>query len=440
MKTILVIEDDRLMRITLEDSLRASGYNTLTCENLKDALAILQEREFDLIVTDVRLPDGNGMDILRDLKDTPVIIMTAFGTIRDAVEAMKLGAFDYITKPFSLEEFLLLVERAIEFRDMKLENRRLRQNLSNCYGLPSIIGESPSIKALISQIEKIANSDSTVLIYGESGTGKELVATTIHYLSKRRDKPLIKINSAAIPEGLVESELFGYEKGAFTGALKRKPGRFELANGGTLFLDEVGDLPLSAQAKLLRVIQERSFERVGGTETVNVDVRLIAATNKNLLEEVKKGRFREDLYYRLNVIPIMIPPLRERREDIPLLIEHFLKKYNSRLGKEVRLSKEALDALLSYDYPGNVRELENIIERVVVLSTDGVIKKEDLPFVSDKGEDRLVTLSEVSQRAEKEYIEKVLRLTGGNKTRAAELLGISRKTLWEKMNTYGIKA
>jgi len=440
MKTILVIEDDRLMRITLEDSLRASGYDTFTCENLNDALALLQEREFDLIVTDVRLPDGNGIDLLKDLKDTPVIVITAFGTIRDAVEAMKLGAFDYITKPFSLEEFLLLVERAIEFRDIKLENRRLRQNLNNCYGIPSIIGESPSIKALISQIEKIADSDSTVLIYGESGTGKELVATTIHYLSKRGDKPLVKINSAAIPEGLVESELFGYEKGAFTGALKRKPGRFELASGGTLFLDEVGDLPLSAQAKLLRVIQERSFERVGGTETITVDVRLIAATNKNLLEEVKKGRFREDLYYRLNVIPLMIPPLRERREDIPLLIEHFLKKYNTRSGKEVRLSKDCLEALLSYDYPGNVRELENIIERAVVLSSDGVVKKEDLPFVSGQTGHGIATLFEVSQRAEKEYIEKVLRLTGGNKTRAAELLGISRKTLWERMNAYGIKA
>ncbi|MFN3739464.1 MAG: sigma-54-dependent transcriptional regulator [Thermodesulfovibrionales bacterium] len=438
--SVLVIEDDKLMRITLEDSLRTNDYEVLSSERAEEALSLLKEQGFDLIVTDVRLPDKNGIELLREihsLSDAPVIVMTAFGTIKDAVEAMKLGAFDYITKPFSLEEFVLLVDRAIEFKRLRQENLRLRQDVSRCFGLSSIIGESNAIKALLSMIEKIAPSESTVLITGESGTGKELVATTIHYQSPRRDKPLIKVNCAALPEGLIESELFGHEKGAFTGALKKKQGRFEVASGGTIFLDEVGDLPLSAQAKLLRVLQDKTFERVGGTETIKVDVRIIAATNRDLKEEIKKGRFREDLFYRLNVIPIVIPPLRERKEDIPVLVEYFLKKFNSRSGRNVRFSSDAMKALLEYDYPGNVRELENIVERAAVLSQDGIIKKDDLPFSFSSSESLL--LSEVSSRAEKEHILKVLKLTGGNKTRAAELLGISRKTLWEKLNAYGIE-
>lgn len=438
--SVLIIEDDKLMRITLEDSLRANDYEVLSSERADEALSFLKERAFDLIVTDVRLPDKNGIELLREipsLSDAPVIVMTAFGTIKDAVDAMKLGAFDYITKPFSLEEFILLVERAIEFRRLRQENLKLKQDVGKCFGLSSIIGESNAIKALLSMIEKIASSESTVLITGESGTGKELVATTIHYQSPRRDKPLIKVNCAALPEGLIESELFGHEKGAFTGALKKKPGRFELATGGTIFLDEVGDLPLSAQAKLLRVLQDKTFERIGGTETIRVDVRIIAATNRNLKEEIKRGRFREDLFYRLNVIPLSIPPLRERKEDIPVLVEYFLKKFNSQCGKHVRFSSDAMKALLEYDYPGNVRELENIIERAVVLSQGGVVKKEDLPFTLSPADSLL--LSEVSSRAEKEHILKVLKLTGGNKTRAAELLGISRKTLWEKLNAYRIE-
>ncbi|MEK6655060.1 MAG: sigma-54 dependent transcriptional regulator, partial [Thermodesulfobacteriota bacterium] len=291
-------------------------------------------------------------------------------------------------------------------------------------------------------IGKVSASDATVLILGESGTGKELVATTIHYQSKRKDKPLIKVNCAALPEGLIESELFGHEKGAFTGAARRKPGRFETADGGTIFLDEISDLPLSTQAKILRVIQERQFDRVGGTATLTVDVRIIAATNRALEEEVKAGRFREDLYYRLNVIPIVMPPLRERREDILLLIEFFMDKYGSGLAKNVRFTQEAVDLLLTYDYPGNVRELENIVERCVTLSSSGTIGKDDMPSFIVNGEQsgKGLRLSDVASDAERNHIMKVLKTTLGNKTKAADMLGICRKTLWEKMNAYGIKS
>jgi two-component system response regulator AtoC len=385
----------------------------------------------------------DGFDIVKEIttrKDIPVIVMTAYGTIKDAVEAMRLGAFDYITKPFSLDEFLLLVERAVEIKRLKEENIRLRKDLSRCYRTPNIIGEGPEMKKVFSLIEKVSASDATVLILGESGTGKELVATTIHYQSKRKEKPLIKINCAALPEGLIESELFGHEKGAFTGALKRKPGRFELADGGSIFLDEIGDLPLSTQAKILRVIQERTFERVGGTMTLTVDVRIIAATNKNLEAETKAGRFRDDLYYRLNVIPISLPPLRERREDIPNLLEFFMDKFRSKLSKNVCFSKDAAEMLLSYDYPGNVRELENIIVRCATLSLSELIDKDELPpfIVNGIQSTKSPLLSDVAADAEKAHILRVLKITQGNKTRAAEMLGISRKTLWEKMNAYGI--
>jgi two-component system response regulator AtoC len=395
------------------------------------------------VVTDVRLPDMDGFDIVREVTrqgDSQVIVMTAFGTIKDAVEAMKLGALDYITKPFSLDEFLLLVERALELKRLKEDNIRLRKDLNRCYRAPNIVGESAAIKKVFSLVERISASDSTVLILGESGTGKELVATALHYQSQRKGKPLIKVNCAALPEGLIESELFGHEKGAFTGAVRRKPGRFELANEGTIFLDEIGDVPLSTQSKILRVIQERQFERIGGTATLTVDVRILAATNRNLEEEVRSGRFREDLYYRLNVIPLLLPPLRERREDIPALIEFFMDKNRRKLSKNVRLSGETVEALLAYDYPGNVRELENAIERCVTLSGSNVIGIEELPdTVANRQQaagSRL--LSDVAADAEKMHILEVLKSTRGGKTSAAKILGISRKTLWEKMNAYGI--
>lgn len=441
---ILLIEDEKLMRVTLEDALKSSGYDVISFENGRDAIDALRESYFSIVVTDVRLPDVDGLEILKNIienkKDTQVILMTAFGSIKDAVEAMKLGAFDYITKPFSLDEFLLLIKRALDVKSLKDENIRLKKDIVKYYSLPNIICESTEMKNVFSLVEKVSESDSTVLILGESGTGKELIATTIHYQSKRKDKPLIKVNCSALPEGLIESELFGHEKGAFTGAIKRKPGRFELADGGTIFLDEVGDFPLSTQAKLLRVIQERRFERVGGTDTLSVDVRIIAATNKNLEEEVKKGRFREDLYYRLNVIPITLPPLRERKEEIPYLIDFFLNKYRDKLFKNTHFSKEAVSTLLNYDYPGNVRELENIVERCVTLSISDVIKKDDLPsFIFKKTDDKKQgSLSYIAAEAEKDHIIRVLRITKGNRTKASEMLGISRKTLWEKINSYGI--
>jgi two-component system response regulator AtoC len=444
-ETILLIEDDKIMRISLEDALKGAGYEVLSFETGASALDILKNTSFDVAVTDVRLPDMDGFNIVKEItqhRDAPVIMMTAYGTIKDAVEAMKLGAFDYITKPFALDEFLLLIGRALEIKKLREENIRLKKDLSKSYGIPNIIGESAEIKKVFSLIEKVSASDATVLILGESGTGKELVATTIHYQSKRKDKPLIKVNCAALPEGLIESELFGHEKGAFTGAVRRKPGRFEAAAGGTIFLDEIADLSLPTQAKILRVIQERQFDRVGGTTTLAVDVRIITATNKALEEEVKAGRFREDLYYRLNVIPIIMPPLRERREDIPNLIEFFMEKYESGLAKKVRFTQEAVDLLLAYDYPGNVRELENIIERCVTLSSSGTIDKDEMPsfIVNREQSGKGLRLADVASDAERNYIMKALKTTLGNKTRAAEMLGISRKTLWEKMNAYGIQS
>ena len=441
-ETVLVIEDEKLMRVTIEDSLKASGYNVIACENGAEGLAAFKDCSCGVVVTDIRLPDKNGMEILREitsLSDVPVIVMTAFGTIKDAVDAMKIGAFDYITKPFPLDEFRLLIERALEMKRLREDNIRLRKDINRYFCFPNIIGESAAMKKVFSIIEKISASDSTALILGESGTGKELIATTIHYQSRRKDKPLIKVNCAALSETLIESELFGHEKGAFTGAIRRKPGRFELANGGTIFLDEIGDMPLSTQTKLLRVIQEMTFERVGGTDTLSIDVRLLAATNKNIEDEVKAGRFREDLYYRLNVIPVVIPPLRERREDIPELVDFALNKCRSRLTKTVRFSKDALNALLQYDYPGNVRELENIVERGATLAASDVIENDDLPSVVFKKTESngSLSLAEVAAGAEKEHIIRMLAMAGGNKTKAAEMLGISRKTLWEKMNVYG---
>ncbi len=443
-ENILLIEDEKIMRVTIEDALKEAGYEVMSHETGEGAMNDIKYGSFDMAITDVRLPDMDGFDIVREItkrRDVPVIMMTAYGTIKDAVEAMKLGAFDYITKPFAMDEFLLLVERALEIRKLKEENIRLKKDLNRYYSPSNIIGESAEIKKVLSLIEMVSASDSTVLILGESGTGKELAAATIHYLSSRRDRPLIKVNCAALPEGLIESELFGHEKGAFTGAIKRKPGRFELAGGGTIFLDEIGDLPLSTQSKILRVIQERQFERIGGTATLSTDVRIIAATNRDLEEEMKAGRFREDLYYRLNVIPITLPPLRERREDIPCLIEYFMDKYRKKSAKNVRFSIEAADDLLAYKYPGNIRELENIIERSVTLSTTEVIDRDGLPpFISTAaGAAKSLSLSDVAADAEKAHILNVLRTAGGNKTKAAELLGISRKNLWEKINSYGIE-
>lgn len=442
--SILIIEDERIMRITLEDALKGAGYEVLSSEMGRDGLEAVKSTPFDLIVMDVKLPDGDGISLMNEIKkftDAEIIVITAFGSIRDAVRAMKLGAFDYITKPFSLDEFMIIVERALGVKRLRDENIRLRRDIATCYSLPHIVGESLAMKNVFSAVEMVAPSDATVLLLGESGTGKELIATAIHYQSRRRDKPFIKVNCAALPESLIESELFGYERGAFTGALRRKPGRFELADGGTIFLDEIGDLPISTQVKLLRVLQERSFERLGGKETISVDVRIIAATNRNLEEEVKNRRFREDLFFRLNVISIKIPPLRERKEDIPYLLDFFLKKQRAKTGKDVRFSERAIHALLRYEWPGNVRELENVVEKCVTLSQGGLIDVKDLPLsIQGEGEDRInFNLSDVVTEAEKEHIIRILKITKGNRTKAAQLLGISRKTLWEKIRIYGIE-
>ena len=445
-KSILLVEDEKILRITLADALRGEGYTVLAAADGSEGLALIEEGEFSLIITDIRLPGASGLDILRkSLEDsplTPVIVMTAYGSIKDAVAAIRSGAFDYVTKPFDLDELLVTVAKALELQSLTEENIRLKKELSSVYGGPQIIGESKAMQNIFALLDKISRTTSTVLILGESGTGKELIASTIHYQSARRDKAMIRVNCAALPADLIESELFGYEKGAFTGAGARKPGRFELADGGTIFLDEIGDLPPLTQTKILRVLEERAFERVGGTEQVRVDVRIIAATNKDLVEEVRQGRFREDLYYRLNVIPLQLPPLRQRQADIPLLIQAFTRRFNDQLGAAASFSPEAVDLLRNYSFPGNVRELLNIVERTIALASDKLIRPADLPehLVKAKAKKTvLAPLHEVVARAEKEHLAAILRLTKGNRSRAAEILGISRKNLWEKLNQHGLE-
>ena len=443
---LLIIEDDKIMRVTLTDYLRSKGHGVVACSLGADGIAGFDKGDFSLVISDVMLPDMNGLDILKKIKEKApravVLIITAYGTIKDAVEALKLGAFDYITKPFALEEFNLIINRALEVKELRDENIRLKKNLSECFSFPNIIGDSPEMNNVYDLIGKVSKIDSTVFILGESGTGKELVATTIHYQSDRRKGPFIKVNCAALPENLIESELFGVEKGAFTGADRRKAGRFERADKGTIFLDEIGDLSAGVQTKLLRVLQDGSFERVGGTKTLKVDARIITATNKNIEEEIQEGGFREDLYYRLNVIPIRMPALRERKEDISPLIDSFLANYNCAFGKKVSLSSEAITALFDYDYPGNVRELKNILERLVGLASTEVISIDSLPEHVAKQQGKMtatVSLAEVSAEAEKVHIMKTLKSAKGNKTRTAELLGISRKTLWEKIKLFDIE-
>ena len=442
-ESILIIEDEKIVRVSLADMLKAEGYTVLTAEDGASGLLALGQGDFSLLITDVRLPDVSGIGVLKkavqDNPALPVIVMTAYGTIDDAVEAMRLGAFDYITKPFAMDELLIVVRRALAARQLTEENIRLKKELAEAHNFPSIIGESRAMWQVLTLLDKVSKTDSTVLLLGESGTGKELIASTIHYQSNRRDQPLIKVNCAALPENLLESELFGYEKGAFTGAASRKPGRFEMADTGTIFLDEIGDLPPLTQTKLLRVLEERTFERLGGTESLRVNVRIIAATNKDLTREIKKGAFREDLYYRLNVIPIELPPLRDRHDDIPLLIDRFVQKFNDQYGLAVKFSQGAVTELCRYAFPGNVRELINIIERGVTLADGGVVDRKDLPphILRDKaGKTRLLPLAEVAAEAEKSHILRILKVTQGNRTQAAEILGISRKTLWEKMGNY----
>ncbi len=384
---ILIVDDDDLVLQSLKMVLRAAGYRVKTADRGSKALKILEKEEVDLVITDLKMPSMSGVELLDRIyemgKDMPVIMITAYATVETAVDAMKKGAFDYIMKPFSADEIELLVKRALEDRRLRRENHKLREVIKqeNSPVDFTIIGEDEKMKALMRMIERVANSDVTVLIQGESGTGKELFARAIHTISNRREFPYIRMNCAAIPETLMESELFGYEKGAFTGAVASKPGKFELADKGTILLDEIGEMPLHLQAKLLRVLQEKEIDRLGGRQTVKVDTRVIATTNRNLAKEVKEGRFREDLFFRLNVLPLYIPPLRERRDDIPLLARHFLAKFNKRIGKSIRaISDPAMSLLMEYSWPGNVRELENCILRAAILCDGDIIEKEQIMF------------------------------------------------------------
>ncbi|MBC8412075.1 MAG: sigma-54-dependent Fis family transcriptional regulator [Nitrospira sp.] len=443
-KNILIIDDDREMLDTYVRILENNHYNCTVTQDPALALEKAAQNFPDIVLTELEMPNVKGLEILKAIKNVDpsaiVIILTGTATIPGAVDAMKLGAFDYIAKPYSADELLLVLDRAFQLKNLTQENTRLRRDLSECHDFPNIIGESKQMGKIYETIEMVSKTDSSILITGENGTGKELIATTIHYQSKRKDEPLIRVNCAAFPENLVESELFGYDKGAFTGASQQKLGRFELADNGTIFLDEIGELPGSVQVKLLRVLQDGSFERLGGTKTIKVDVRVVSATNRDLDEDVRSGRFREDLFYRLNVIPVHMPSLKERKEDIPLLIEHFLSIYNCRFGRRAVFKHDAIMVLMEYEFPGNIRELGNIIERCITLSPSDTITKDELPphIISKKGGTSTDTLYTVTAEAEMMHIKKILSVTKGKKTEAAEILGISRKNLWEKMKSYGL--
>ncbi|UCD36377.1 MAG: sigma-54-dependent Fis family transcriptional regulator [Nitrospiraceae bacterium] len=449
METILIVEDKESMARMLKETLELEGYSVEIAVDGAEGIRKIKEGRAALVLTDLKLPRKDGLAVLKASKEasplTPVIVMTAHGSVETAVRAMKLGAVDFITKPLDMDYLLLLMDRSLKNRRLVTENILLKDALSNRLGRPVIIGKSPAIRDVAAQIRKVAPAKTTVLLLGESGTGKELFARAIHDLSPRKDHPFVAINCAAIPRELLESELFGHEKGAFTGAGERKPGKLELAEKGTVFLDEIGEMDMALQAKILRALQEEEIERVGGTSPVRTDVRIIAASNRDLEEAMGKNTFREDLFYRLNVLPITIPPLRERREDIPVLIEHFMEKYSAELnagGKSI--SPEAMKVLTDYFWKGNVRELENVIERAMILCDGDSITPRELRLApsAPAGIPLEGTLDEVAKAAlraaETKRIRKALEDAGGNKTRAAELLKVSYKTLLTKIKEYGI--
>jgi DNA-binding NtrC family response regulator len=443
---ILVVEDEDVQRTLLEDLLRKEGFGVAGAGNGADALRLFKERSIDIVLLDFKLPDTDGLSLLKQFKginpETEIIMVTAYGSIENAVDALKTGASEYLTKPIDLEDLLFRIKKIEEKRHLIHENKILKEVLQGRLKTINFIYTSDKMNEVVSLVARIAKTDSTCIIQGESGVGKELVVDLIHELSERKDQPLVKVNCAAIPDNLLESELFGYEKGAFTGAFQRKVGKFELANKGTLFLDEIGDMPLLLQSKLLRVIQAREVERLGGLHPIKIDVRIIAATNMNLEEEVKKGTFREDLYYRLNVVTIRIPPLQERREDIPVFMDFFLKRYNDRHRKEIKgFTNEARDILIKNDYPGNVRQLENIIERAVVLTRNEYISKEDLPLSSAADEtDATGSIKDMVDSMEKKMILDALAKADGVQTKAAAIIGISERMLRYKIKKYGMKA
>ncbi len=452
MDTILVIEDKESMAEMLKNSLESEGYKVITVGNGKEGLRQIKESRIDLVITDLKIPGKDGIEILKAAKEEnqliPVIVMTAFGSVETAVTAMKEGAFDFITKPFDVDHLLVLIKRALETQRLLTENLLLREEFASKLGFPRIIGKSIKIADVAQMVQKVAPTKTTVLLVGESGTGKELFARAIHNLSNRRHYPFVPINCAAIPRELLESELFGHEKGSFTGAETKKLGKFELADKGTIFLDEIGDMDLTLQSKLLRAIEEGEIERVGAVKSVNVDIRIVAASNKDLEKAVEEKKFREDLFYRLNVFPVKIPPLRERKEDIPLLAEYFINKYCLEIKTPLKnILKEALDILTDYNWKGNVRELENTIERAIILSDGDTIAPEHIILSQRTTSDSRVStegsLEDVAKRAsriaETQCILKVLRETRGNKSRAAEILRVSYKTLLTKIKEYGIE-
>jgi DNA-binding NtrC family response regulator len=458
MPDVLLVEDKESLRRVLRLTLESAGYSVAEAEDARAAAQALARGPFRLVLTDLRMPHGSGLDVLRASKsadpEVPVVLMTAYGSIDEAVQAMKDGAHDFLQKPVDSNHLLLLIGRALEHSRLRTENVLLREEWSRRYGFPRIVGESDAIRRAVSETQRVAATDTTVLLLGESGTGKELFARAIHHLSPRRDRALVAVNCAAIPETLIESELFGHERGSFTGATERRPGKFELASGGTIFLDEIGELPLNVQGKLLRAIEEKVVDRIGGRAPVPVDVRVVAATNRDLQSASEAGEFRRDLYFRLAVFPVRVPPLRERGEDVLLLARHFAAQLGRELRKrEATLSDEALLALRAHDWPGNVRELENAIERACILADSAVLTPADLglgtvgqhgAYAEDAGADFDLsgTLAEAAERAarvvERRKIADALRAHDGNKTRAAEELGVSYKTLLTKIKDYGL--
>lgn len=449
MPTILIVEDEVKMRRLLELSLAEHGYATREAADAETALKLIRRESVDLIITDLKLPGMDGLEFLQAVKRSdahvPVVVMTAFGTIETAVEAMKAGAGDYVLKPFSLEEMQLIVTKELNLRRLQEENRNLREELGKRYEFKNIVARSAKMQEVLAVVERVAPGNSTVLLGGESGVGKDMIARAIHQHSRRSSGPMVKINCAAIPENLLESELFGYERGAFTGAVAAKPGKFELADQGTIFLDEIGDVPPSIQVKLLRVLQEREFERLGGTKTLKVDVRLVAATNRNLRAALEQGTFREDLYYRLNVVPIDIPPLREHKEDIPDLVRMFLARFAREAGKVVTgITSTALKLLLEFHWPGNVRELENIVERAVALSAGPEIDAADIQLDLSPahppaaGGAAFPPPGMTLEQFEDEIIREAVRRANGNKSQAARLLGLSRNAMRYRLAKLGV--
>lgn len=443
--TILVIDDEKNIREGLSMALEDEGYDVITAEDGKKGLEKALYDSVDLIITDLRMPLISGEEILKkvvtELPSIPVIVLTGHGTVELAVEAMRIGAYDFLTKPLDLDRLFRLVKRALENRELVLQKKELEEKLEKKTSLAHIIGNSSAIRKVFDEVKKVAPTKATVLITGESGVGKELVANAIHNFSQRRDKPFVKVHCAALAESLLESELFGHEKGAFTGAIERKRGRFELSNKGSIFLDEIGEINQNIQVKLLRVLQEKQIERVGSPEPIDVDTRVIAATNKDLEKEMKEGHFREDLYYRLNVVHIFIPPLRERKEDIPLLVDSFVKEFSNENGKEISsIEPKARNAIYNYDWPGNIRQLRNCIESAVVMTSDNILHFEDLPF-KEKSENEVIKIPIGSsmEKAEREIIIKTLNHENNNKKKVADILGIGRKTLYRKLKEYNIE-